>query len=454
MAERVDVARHRFVQHLLLAAVRQVGERHALVREAAVDVVERPLVAAVHEQVVHRRRELVAGRAGDGPVARQLLAAAEDLLDDDEERPVGGAGRLHALLEPLQVVAGIEEAVHVVDAEAGHGAALDEREDEAVHLVEDRRIFHAQRRQLVHVEEPAVVDLLGRHAPVREAIRLRVQQAVERVEAPRLPVRPVEPPDAAVDELAHAAAAIGERREPALDHFLLARAHGDRFRAALGPRRQVAARRQDAEQLVGVVAGMIGEPVVQILGDDAIVGVWRERQRLLVVADEERAVAVRERELLVLQHLAVLIAEDWNQQLLGELVLHRVPLDVEEAREARARPVLEHVEPPRVRRLRDPHVVRHDVHHVSHAARAERAGPRRVIGVGADLRVELCRIGDVVPVRAAGHGFQVRGGIAVADAEIVQVVHDGVRLPEREAAVELQPVSCEGNTRRSHQVRK
>ena len=42
------------------------------------------------------------------------------------------------------------------------------------------------RGELVHVEEPPVVDFLGRDPPVREPIRLLVQQAIEAVEASRL----------------------------------------------------------------------------------------------------------------------------------------------------------------------------------------------------------------------------------------------------------------------------
>ena len=74
----------------------------------------------------------------------------------------------------------------MIDAQAGDGAALHQLEDEAVHLVEHRRVFHAQRRELVDVEEAPVVDLLRRDAPVREPVRLLVEQPIERIEAARL----------------------------------------------------------------------------------------------------------------------------------------------------------------------------------------------------------------------------------------------------------------------------
>ena len=182
--------------------------------------------------------------------------------------------------------------------------------------------------------------------------------------------------------------------------------------------------------------------------------VGRDRQRLVVVADEERAVAIGELQLLPLEHRAVLIAEDRNQDLVGELVLDRVPLDVEEAREARARPVFEHVQPPRVRRLRDAHVVRDQIHHVPHAARVQRVDPRPVLLVGADLRVEARGIGDVVAVRAAGHRLQIRRGVAIADAEVVQIVHDRAGVTEGEAAVELQAIRGKRDARDGHHLRQ
>ncbi len=74
----------------------------------------------------------------------------------------------------------------MIDAQSRGGAPLHELEGEAVDLVEDRRIFHAQRGELVDVEEAPVVDFLGRDAPVRKAVRLLVQQPVERIEAARL----------------------------------------------------------------------------------------------------------------------------------------------------------------------------------------------------------------------------------------------------------------------------
>jgi len=73
VAERVDVARHRLVHHLLLAAIGEIGKRQSITAfadEAAVDPVERPFVACVDEQVVDGRCELVAGCALNRPFRR------------------------------------------------------------------------------------------------------------------------------------------------------------------------------------------------------------------------------------------------------------------------------------------------------------------------------------------------------------------------------------------------
>ena len=85
----------------------------------------------------------------------------------------------------------------MIDRAARWRRRADQLEDEAVHLVEDRRVFHPQRGELVDVEEAAVVDFLGRDAPVRQAVRLLVQQPIERVEAARLAGDAVEPRDRA-----------------------------------------------------------------------------------------------------------------------------------------------------------------------------------------------------------------------------------------------------------------
>ncbi len=70
--------------------------------------------------------------------------------------PRGG----EVFLQPPQIISRRIEAVDVIDPEPGGAAAADELEGEPMHFVEHGGVFHAQRRELVDVEKPAVVDFL------------------------------------------------------------------------------------------------------------------------------------------------------------------------------------------------------------------------------------------------------------------------------------------------------
>ena len=108
----------------------------------------------------------------------------ENLLDHDIQRSSD--------LQAFQVRLRIVQAVDMIDAQAVDHAALDQLEDEPVRAVEHAALIHAQRREIVDVEEAPVVDLIDRDAPVRQPIRLRIEQRVERVEAARIARRAVE----------------------------------------------------------------------------------------------------------------------------------------------------------------------------------------------------------------------------------------------------------------------
>ena len=80
----------------------------------------------------------------------------------------------------------------MIDAQSRDEAFAQELADELVGLREDQRIFHAQANQVVDIEEAAIVDFLSRHAPERQPVRLRLQQAMKRVEAVAVPGRSVQ----------------------------------------------------------------------------------------------------------------------------------------------------------------------------------------------------------------------------------------------------------------------
>src|SRR5690349_10619096 len=71
----------------------------------------------------------------------------------------------------------------MVDSQAVKLAFVNQAQNELVSLHEDGGVFHADRRQLVDVEEPSIVDLVGGDAPVGQSVCLVLQEFVEQVEA-------------------------------------------------------------------------------------------------------------------------------------------------------------------------------------------------------------------------------------------------------------------------------
>ncbi len=133
-----------------------------------------------------------------------------------------------------------------------------------------------------------------------------------------------------------------------------------------------------------------------------------DRQTPLEVVDEERAAVAGHPQLAALEDLAVGSAEDGQEHPPAQPLLGRSPVDVEVIGEARARAVLEHVDPPGVLAGADPHVVGDEVDDMAHPAGAEGVCPGHEGFGTADLGVELGRIDQVVAVRAPRLGLQVR----------------------------------------------
>ena len=121
-------------------------------------------------------------------------------------------------------------------------------------------------------------------------------------------------------------------------------------------------------------------------------------QLRLPVVDVESAVAVRESEFLAFEHAPELLAEYGQQHAVFERGVRRVPVNIEVARELRARPILKKVLPPAVLRACDAHVVRHNVHEHAHPALAKCARQLRETLLAARLRVDLRVVNDVVAV--------------------------------------------------------
>ncbi len=179
------------------------------------------------------------------------------------------------------------------------------------------RILDAEARERVHVEETSIVDLVRRGSPVREQVRLRFEQLVQRVEAFGLA-------GDAVDALHGSRQLIGNRRalghqtrEPRSRDLFFTLTLGDLRGVLRASGRQVLERREDAQELVELRI-LRAEDRRQRL-DRAPVDERRElrvdRHLARAVGEQQKAVAEDELQLAALQHAPVLIAENRQQQL-------------------------------------------------------------------------------------------------------------------------------------------
>jgi hypothetical protein len=449
--EHVHLARHGRLGDQAAAFVRDLVEALRDAGQALPETLELVQAGAIDQQAVDRVQEPVAGAAVDRPVVGEVLAGRHDLLGHDEERQrVGDAPRAAGrLLQRREVRGRIVQAVRVVEPEAGDEPVAHELEHQPMRLLEDLRVLHAHRAELVDVEEAAVVDLVEGRAPVRQPVRLLLEQRVQGVEARRLPGHAVEACDRLVERGRDPGRAVDEMREALAGDRRLAPALLAPRHPALGRGRQVRERSEHAQQLahVRIVGPRVGAErlggVLQRQGNAPRVD-W---QRVLEVPEHERPALPRDPQLAALQHGAVLIAQDGQQHLVVQGTGDGLPVDVEPLGRERARAVFEHVTPARVGRRIDGHVVRHEVEHQVQASRRRVAGQRLELLARAELGVEARVVHDVVAVRAARAGRQHRRQVAAARSERRQVRQQGARAGERQVRAELQAVRAGRNPR-------
>ena len=121
-------------------------------------------------------------------------------------------------------------------------------------------------------------------------------------------------------------------------------------------------------------AGSVSLQRVQPVRRIVAVGPRVQRQSDLVIPQEERPLAIFQLQLARFQDLAVLVAEDRQQDPVPQFLFDGLPVDVEVGGVRRAGAVLQHVGPPGVLAGRGAHVIGHDVEDLAH--RRGRAGPR------------------------------------------------------------------------------
>ena len=91
----------------------------------------------------------------------------QDFLDHQVE-VAAAVTRGEAALQAAQVCLGIEQAIDMIDAQAVDHAVLDQTQHALVRVIEHFRQLDAQARQIVDVEEAAVVDIVGGDAEIGE----------------------------------------------------------------------------------------------------------------------------------------------------------------------------------------------------------------------------------------------------------------------------------------------
>ena len=136
-----------------------------------------------------------------------------------------------------------------------------------------------------------------------------------------------------------------------------------------------------------------------------------------MVADRKRDAIATQAQIAVLEHATVMVGQHREEHDVPQARLRWVPVDVEVRGVAAGRAVLQHVPPPRIVWAADGHVIGHDVEHLPESGAPERFGQSRMPGRAAELAIDGSRIDDVVAVRAAFRGLQIRGAVEVADAQ-------------------------------------
>ena len=255
--EALHVRGERAAEDERLAAHRDLAEVElgtANVEEGAVALLDLATAGGIDEDGVELREKFVARGAGHGPLGAEPLASGKNLFD--EHRNVGA--RQHLLdrgIQSIEIVARVSQAIDVVYSKTVELCVLHPLDDAAVRRAEDGGILHAQRDELVDVEEAAVVDLVRGAAPEDERVDLRVEEGGDaRVAA----LAVGEGARGIIERAVHARRAIGERFEAAEELGRLLLSERDERRMRRASRRQRGERIANARELCGVLGVYIG----------------------------------------------------------------------------------------------------------------------------------------------------------------------------------------------------
>ena len=152
-------------------------------------------------------------------------------------------------------------------------------------------LFDTHAREVIDIEEAAVVDLVGGNAPVRKPIALKLDQIVQLVETDGISSAAVEFGQIVGDVTDDVGTAFAHDGKIAFVHVLVALALGHGRRRSICTRRQTRKCGKQSLQfhkLHVAFAQNVGKPFT-LVSDDGRIGRRVDRQAVLMVKDAELA---------------------------------------------------------------------------------------------------------------------------------------------------------------------
>ena len=166
-------------------------------------------------------------------------------------------------------------------------------------------------RQIIDVEKTAIIDFFCRDPPKRQPIRLRVQQRIQRIKAARIARISIDLRHCFFDRLL----------DLWLDDLLFTGAFRNSFRIRFGALRQILERGQNALQFrIKIFVLVVGE-ILQRDFENVTISTGRDRQPALAIEKIKRSLLETHLQFAALKHAPVLVAQNWQQNLVAQIRL-------------------------------------------------------------------------------------------------------------------------------------
>src|SRR5579871_4279236 len=156
-------------------------------------------------------------------------------------------------------------------------------------FVEDGLVFGTESRQFIDVEKATVINVIGRNSPLGEAVRLCLDKFVQQIKGAWVFRLAVNTLDIFAHELASLLGPRAQSRNSPLLDFLLAIAFRALFRRRTTTIREMIESRDNALQFQEVLVrfAQLVLQTVDIIGEDARILPWIDREAVLEIEDAE-----------------------------------------------------------------------------------------------------------------------------------------------------------------------